>query len=213
MAKQGKNGTFTGKMGNLVGSTWNGIPYVKKRPQWRGRYKPTEKQLLNQAKFRFAMKQMREFRELLNLTVEFETGQSSSSSAMRTLLNEAIVGVHPDLALDYSRLLLAKGTLLPEANVHVESTEAGILKYTWTDEVSKSDHSRFGPDHAMMIACWAEGPETWYELNGARRWKLSAEMKLPEFFSGKTLHTWLAFRSPDFKLKSNSVYTGTIAVL
>jgi hypothetical protein len=162
------------------------------------------------------MKQMREFRELLNLTVEFETGQSSSSSAIRSMLNEAITGVHPDLVLDYSRLLPAKGTLLPETNIHVESTETRILKYTWTDEISMADHSRlYRGDHAMMMACWEEGPEReiWYDLNGSRRHTLSAEMKLPEFFSGKKMHTWLAFRSPDFKLKSNSFYTGEVTVL
>jgi hypothetical protein len=208
MAKLLGKPQFSGRTGNLVHATWNGKPYVRMRPQWRGKYKPTPAQVLNQQKFKFAMLLMRDFRDLLKLTVEFETGQSASSSAMKVFLNEAITGVHPELTVDYSKLIVAKGSLPPATSAQVESVDPGILKFSWTDGADKVNlHSA---DHVIMVAYNAKTTEIWWELNGPRRSQLKSEMKVPDVWRGEDLHTWVAFRSIDFKLKANSVYAGVV---
>jgi hypothetical protein len=208
MAKLLGKPQFSGRTGNLVHATWNGIPYVRMRPQWRGKYKPTPSQILNQKKFKFAILLMRDFRELLKLSVEFEIGQSATSSAMKVMLNDAIQGVHPDLSVDFSKLIVAKGSLPPATGAQVKSEKTGILKYTWTDE---TDESRFyNVNHVMMVAYNAKTTEIWYELNGPWRKSLAAQMKVPDDWRGEELHTWIAFRSTDFKLKANSAYTGVV---
>ena len=209
MAKLLGKPQFSGRTGNLVHATWNGRPYVRMRPHWKGRYKPTPAQILNQKKFKYAMLLMRDFRELLKLTVEFEIGQSTSSSAMKALLNDAIVGVHPDLSVDFSRMQVARGSLPPATNAKVESTGTG-LKFSWADETERD--KEYFLSHSILVAYNPETNDVFYELNGPIRTRLSGEMNIPEFWRDKELHTWISFRSVDFKLKANSVYTGVITV-
>ncbi len=198
---------FSGKLGNIVYVTWKGKAYARIAPSWRGKYNPTEKQVQNQERFRFAMKLLRDFREMLNLTIEEEPRQTMSSAAMKTLLNGAIVGTHPEFSVDYSKLVVARGSLLPATNAAVESTGTG-LKFTWTDETG--DNSSY--NNAILIACEPRCQEMFYELNGPYRQDLAGELPIPEKWHDVELHTWIAFRSRDFKLKANSVYTGLIRV-
>jgi hypothetical protein len=209
MAKLLGKPQFSGRTGNLVHATWNGKPYVRMRPHWKGRYKPTPAQILNQKKFKFAMLLMREFRDLLKLTVEFEIGQSASSSAMKVFLNEAITGVHPELSVDYPKLIVAKGSLPSATSALTASVDPAMLKFSWTDETDRIHQLHF-TNHVMMVAYNEKYSEIWYELNGPRRMNLQAEMKVPEAWRGDELHTWISFRSTDFKLKANSVYTGLV---
>ena len=208
MARIKKRGQFSGKMSNVVFATWNGIEYVRAPPTWKKKYKATPKQLLNQQKFRFGMKLVNDFRELLFLSVEFEKGQSSASSAMRTLLNDAITGVHPNLSVDYSKMLVAKGSLPPVTGATVESTGTGI-KFSWTDETDTVHRYHYQNNSILVVYC-PDTNDVFYDLNGPKRFLLSGELKLSDYWKGKLLHTWLAFRSADSKLKSNSVYTGEL---
>ncbi len=210
MARVKKKGQLSGAVGTVVFSSWNGIDYVRSPPSWKKKYKATPNQILNQQKFKFAMKLMRDFRVLMNISVEFEKGQSSLSSAMRSLLNEAIIGVHPDLSVDYSKLLVAKGTLPPPVEATVESTGTGI-KFIWTEETEHyyyKDHSLY----CILVAYHPETEQLFFEFNGPRSSLRSGELKIDDFYWDKELHSWLAFRSVDSKLKSNSVYTGVIKV-
>src|SRR5690349_18847641 len=54
MAKynQGPTGSFSGKIGPVVGSSWNGIPYMKSKPIRTA--KATKGELANRAKFKIA---------------------------------------------------------------------------------------------------------------------------------------------------------------
>jgi len=209
MAKINKDGHPIGKLANVVYTTVNGVRVVRSRPVWRGRYKPTAKQIQNQKKFKFAMMQMRNFRDFLKLTIETEPGRTINSAAMRTLLNQAIVGVHPDLSLDCSRMMVAKGSLPPATGGRVEATEPGILKFSWTDE-TESGKGYAWANNSFLIAYDPVTQEIVAELNGPTRRMLSGELKIPGFLCGIDLHCWIAFRTIDFKLKSDSVYVGVV---
>ena len=56
--KQGAFGGFTGKVGNLVGCTWKGIPYMRTRPANMTNPR-TEKQQGQRSKFQVALNFLR----------------------------------------------------------------------------------------------------------------------------------------------------------
>ncbi len=208
MAKLLGKPEFSGKLGNFVYATWKGKPYVRLAPSWRRKYVPTEKQEQNQKKFKFGMLLLRDFRELLKMTLEVKKDETVTSSSMKSILNDAIVGVHPDLSVDYSKMVIARGSLPPATGATVESGES-VLRYTWTNE-TPSDSNGYHYNHAIFIACEPVSTDLWYELNGPRRNDLSGEMAIPKNWKGVELHTWIAFRSRDFKLMANSVYLGKV---
>ena len=215
MAKLSPNSPikFTGKLSNVVASNWNGITVLKGAPNWHKKYKATPKQQLNQGKFRFANSLVhRIFRELIDLTVQKETGQTRHSLIMRELLNNALIGPWPDSFMDYSKLRLALGTLPPANAPEVKAVEGGTIewewKYNWRDYPRSSD---YGKNHSMLIA-FAEDPgKLCYDVHGARR-QLAKTSLQTTFKKGEEVHTWISFRTGDFGMKADSVYTGKVKI-
>ena len=210
----GNNGlsNFSGKFGTIVGGSWNGIQYIRCRPDYK-KHKPTEKQILNQQRFRFANSLVHEFREFFYLSFEKEFGQSQASSAMKCLLNGVIVGEHPNLSVDYNKLLVAKGSLPAAAEAVANSGEPGMINFSWVDNSNHIEPGKYPwTHHSILVAYSEEMKELMYDLNGPRRAVGAGSLKIPAFF-GKEVHTWISFRSADHQLKANSVYTGLIEVI
>jgi hypothetical protein len=201
---------FSGKIHNVVIAKWNGITYIRGLPSDIRPKKRTERQLINQERFKLANHLVTLFRPLFKVSIEQEIGQSASSSAMSAMLRHAITGEYPNLSLDHSRLLVARGSLPPATNARCESTEAGVLKFDWTDETNATSKMyEYYLNHAVLVA-YCDGA-VYFDLNGVNRSRLSGELKYPSL-SGKKVHTWIFFRNDDFKLKSDSVYTGEVEV-
>jgi hypothetical protein len=201
---------FSGKFSNVVGATWNGISYIRAAPHWKGGYKPTAKQIANQQKFRFAMEQLKHFRRLFELTIEKQDGQSRASQAMTAMLRDAITGAHPDLAMDYSRMLVAKGSLAPALEASANSAGAGTISFQWShDPDVKKSNERF--HQAMFVAYLGENEGVYHYLHGPYRRENRWEWQIPSL-AGKSVHTWMSFRSMDMRMIANSVYTGVVKV-
>ena len=204
--------TFKGKLSNVVGVEWNGLFVLRAAPQWKKKYKPTQKQVVNQARFRFANAFVKDFKFLLDRTVEKEIGQTRASSVMQTLLREAIVGQYPDFQLDYSRVPVARGTLLPAASPVATPLPGGDIEFRWEDDSDKYAASRqYTYNSAMLIAIREDRNKVAYELYGPSRNAKSATLR-GSFKKGDKVHTWISFCSGDFLLKANSVYAGMITI-
>ena len=201
---------FSGKIHNVVIAKWNGITYIRGLPDNIRPKKRTERQELNQERFKLANHLVTLFRPLFKVSIEQVVGQSASSSAMSSMLRNAITGVYPNLSLDHSRLQVARGSLPPATNARCESIEEGVLRFHWTDETNaNSKLYDYNLNHAVLVAN-CDGA-VYFDLNGVIRGMLSGELRMPTL-SGKKVHTWIFFRSDDFKLKSDSVYTGEVVV-
>jgi hypothetical protein len=198
---------FSGKISNVVVAQWNGITYIRSLPTQSKKRKPSEKQLHNRLRFQIANQVVTIFRSLFKLSIEEVKGQSASSSAMSKLLQDAIT---PGLDIDFSRLMVSRGTLPPATGAKVESIEPGVLKFQWTDEVSVNNKKKdYDKNQVLLVAYIQNEGQLFYDLHGVKRSTLSGELKI-EGHSGKKLHTWICFRSDDFKLKSDSVYVGQV---
>lgn len=138
MAKfiNGAIGTFSGKVGSIIGSSWRSIPYM--RGLSKKRTKPfTEAQLAQQRRFGL----MGEF--LLPLKGLLEIGLANVDDSRATLFNRAmalnlpaVTGTYPDFDIDYSRIRFSKGGLLPLRNVAV-TPGTGSVTITWNPAVNR----------------------------------------------------------------------------
>lgn len=213
MAKYAKGilGSFSGAVGNIIGATWNGIPYMRSKPA-QVNDRNSEKQRAQRQRFQLIMRFLRKARPVIE--VGFANGaayQTPLNRAASYNLRNAIAGEYPDQEIDYTRLFLARGDLTPPDQASVESTAAGEVTYTWAD--NSESGSAQPDDTAIVFAYSPEKEEVVYRVEGAaERQDGSYTLNLPSGLQGEAVECYLAFVAPDNRIASDSMYLGSVTV-
>ncbi len=201
-------GRITGKVGDLIYSTRNGINYVKQVPQ-KSLKAPSEKQLIQCKKFAMVMHFLSPLKKLLNESYRNNPTRTGLHNAMKKNLTESITGEYPCLNLDYSKVSLVLGRLyMPHAEMvyDVKSNEL-LLCY----ECHHSHNAYLNDELIALIYC-PELPQYWHKINtGLQRFEQIGSFKLPNEVIGHEIHIWLYFRSEMLEQFSNSVYIGKVS--
>jgi hypothetical protein len=130
---------------------------------------------------------------------------SAFNKAFSYNIKNAITGVAPNLAIDYSMARISRGDLLNAESPAVSSPATGVLQFTWNDNSGRG--SAKATDKAF-VAVYQEGIANWeYRLDIATRNQAKCEMIMLNF-PGKPVHTFIGFISADGKDASDSLYTG-----
>jgi hypothetical protein len=203
-------GGFSGKVGTVVGGTWRGIPYMRSLPKFKKNRTLTPAQQLQQAKFALATEFLSAFTALVNVSFQRSAGQTAPNVALSHLLTQAIGGIAPNLSVIPGLVMVAKGSLKKADNPVTDSIVAGKLRFSWTDNTGLGNAT--GMDKAILVAYEPVSGDVQFTVNGADRSSGVAELDTPQF-SGRQVHTWISFRSPDGRLKADSFYTGMVTVL
>jgi hypothetical protein len=209
--KDGLLGAFSGRAGNIVGSTWRRIRVVKAAgPSTRVNDSPA--QVVQQARFSLAFRFVRTMSDLFGFTFKnFADEMTPQNYAMKLVVNEAVTGDYPNFSIDYSMVRISQGSLKPEKKQSIAlSVAAGILTWRW-NFVQKT----FGPlatDKTILVAYCPALDELEAVDLGPDRSTNTATLNVTSFV-GQTVETWIAFMSADKKKFSDSVYTGQIAVV
>lgn len=199
----GVNGQIQGKVGNMIGSSRNGIPYVK------GPYKnrtPTvsEKELLNRKKFAAAQAWLA---PIVGFVREGFRGYNQRSqgfvAAKSWILKNGFTGHVEDLRIDPALVKVSSGDLPNPENIAVEFTETGNLKFTWNpvyvDLLDK--------DQIMMLAYDTENAFAIYVTTGQLR-ITGVDILDMKQSTGRNYHVYAAFNAADRSRQSDSVYLG-----
>ena len=201
-------GKITGKVGDLVYSTRNGINYVKQAPE-KSLKAPTEKQQIQWKKFGMVMHFLSPLKKLLNESYRSNPKRSGLQNAMKKNLIESITGEYPHLELDYPKVSLISGRLwMPRVEmVYVENSNDLLLCY----ECHHSHNAYLNDELIALIYC-PELPQYWYHINtGLQRFEQIGSFKIPNEVIGHEIHIWLYFRSEMLDQFSNSVYVGKVS--
>jgi Family of unknown function (DUF6266) len=212
MAKlySGINGPFSGKVGTVVGYLYKGIPVMRGLPD---RTKPsTPNELNQQARFRLMNNFLTNLNDLLNVTfAHLAVRMTGRNKAFSYNLKNAITGVRPNLAIDYSMALLSRGDLPGAESPSVTSPSSAALEFSWTDNSGKG--KAFGTDK-VFVALYHPETGYWYdEMDLATRADGKCKLELQkENFAGKTVHVYMGFMAADGKDASDSVYLGAVNI-
>jgi hypothetical protein len=211
MARPGKGilGDFSGKVGTVVGSSWRGIPYMRSLPSRKKNVKLTEAQQLQQAKFALATSFIGAFTPLFETSFQQTAGQTGRNAALANLVTQAIGGVYPNLLIEHSLAMVAKGSLKKADNANADSPAPGKLRFSWTDNTGLGNAT--ANDKAILVAYCPETNDVAFTIEGGIRQTGEFELDVPSF-SGKQVHTWISFRSAKGKLTADSVYAGAVTV-
>ena len=123
-------GEFRGKVGSVVGSSWNGIPVIRKVPvRKETEYSDLQKQ--QWAKFRLMTGFLRPLTELFNQTFKNSAVGMTCYNKAFSENSQAITGEYPAISIDYPQIVLSKGRLPYGEPPTISSPEEGKLLLTW----------------------------------------------------------------------------------
>jgi hypothetical protein len=201
---RGPNSPVIGKIGEVVGSSYKGKLYAKATPV-RKKKGTTPKQDAQHMRFATINRLMAPFRKLLNITFlngdPLTTGVNNATSHNFKLV---LTGEYPDITVDYSKLVVAKGPLHAADTASVTRTDT-LLKFSWTSTFEAgSDEEK---DLAVLVVYCPELKKCRFNIGPVNRAAGEATIDASTY-KGREVHTWLAFVSEDQTLASDSVYTG-----
>lgn len=184
-------GPFTGKIGGVVGSSWRGIPVLKIAPKETTK-KPSAAQLLQRAKFSFAMAFLHPIKPFLaDRFGKMEGSKSPFDLALSYHLKEAIVVEDAMLLMNYPKVCISKGHLrgleVISATVNLENT----LILQW---VNNSNQSFASPGDMLTVALYVPSVAAFFFFeNCALRQDTMVQLSLPEEATNTEIHFWGMF--------------------
>ena len=206
ISENGMFGANKGKVGKLVYYQRNGKDIV--RTIGRNLNPPSEAQLRS----RMEMKVASAFSKVVKpfITYGFAAhivGKDLSQFNVSTgyIKNNALMGEYPDISVDYEKVVLSEGPLLPANEAAVAIVPEG-LEYSWY--VAENTPWPDNTDQVMVLAYFPGTENVLYNLFGPDRTAGKALLKISEPLLGEYFETYIAFISADRTKVSDSVYTG-----
>lgn len=202
----GINGGFFGKVGNIIGSKWKGIYYMRGRAD-PVRRKPSDKQREQREKFRFSSDFLQSIAPVIQIgfrSVEFK--RSALNAALSDFMRNALEGEVPALSINYRRLSIARGTLLDVDNARVEAGEESLI-FHWRNNSAEGNADE--SDEVLLTAV----SDTHYPVYSIGRFTRADEEGTMQIFGvepGTTFHCYIAMASVKHEKVTNSKYLGEI---
>ncbi len=118
--KKGILGGFSGKVGNVIGSSWKGISYMRSIPQ-KVNNPQTPKQEAHRKKFKLILDYLKPLSSILELGFQdYTQRQTGLNAALSHNIKNAISGTSPNWQINKHELLIARGTLTPIERIHFQ---------------------------------------------------------------------------------------------
>ena len=207
--QKGILGSFQGKVGTVVGSSWKGIDYMKSASK-KTTKPPTDRQVAQRAKFAFMGNFITPVSVLLKLAFKESTAKMTEiNSAFRYNIKNAVTGIYPAFAMDYTKVLLTKGQLHNAINPTATAIGGGVVDVKWTDNsgIAMSNAT----DKCIIVVYCPELHSFVYTTGGANRSAGEDKLNVGNF-TGKTVQTWVGFISADKREAATSIFTGQLVI-
>lgn len=205
--KNGLHGPVTGKVGNVVYSTWNDQNVVKSAPVRTAPF--TEKEEINHWRFAKAQDWIRPIGSFLKIGFRNHTPTSKGMNAAKSyLMKNAFPKEGWNSRIIPSLVMVSAGTLALPDDIQVSIDESALLTFTW-NPVSGQDQAPL--DQVMLMAYNVEAEDARISLGGNFRKSGTASLDLSHSTPGEH-HLYLAFVAHDQSRQSNSVYLGEVTV-
>lgn len=210
--KNGALGSFKGKVGNIVGSYWRGIPYMRSVPEHVSDPN-TPAQQIQRARFGLMMGFLKKIKPVLKAGFETESNQRTAfNSAASFNLKNAVTGDTPEnLQIDFAALTVTRGPLTPVDSASFVSENAGEVVINWQSDTTFGSAS--ADDEAIILLYNTTKDRALYIVEeGPKRSEGTYTLTLPAVYEGDNLEGYLSFVRPDASEASDSTYLGSLTV-
>lgn len=210
MAKfiNGANGTFSGKVGSVIGSSWRGINYLRGLGK-KSKIPATELQRLQRDRFALLVKFMAPLTELLNKGFAGRNLKVATafSYAVKHNFYGGVVGMAEPLELNYAAFQLSDGNLFKPRGAKADVT-ANELTVSWNPKETEFNGKLTDNAHVLIynvtqdLFFTPDAPAT--RADGA------AIATLEDMEAGDLGHAWMFFTDADGKGVSKTAYAGEL---
>ncbi len=209
--KQGILGGFSGKVGTVIGSSWKGISYMKGRSQHVNNPR-TEGQLDQRNKFVLALTFLQPVVPYIRIGYKTQADkQTEFNAAMSYIIKNAITGSSPDYSLNYSAILVSRGSLTQVANATATlGSDNKSVRFNW--EPNSGTGTAVHTDLAMPFIYNKTKHESVYDTNLYNRQIGSLTMQLPVNWAGDKVEVYFGMASVDGKNVADSIYLGELTI-
>lgn len=158
--KNGPNGSFSGKVGSVVGYKWKGIDVIRGLPR-KSKKPRSEARLANEQAMKLIMGVLKPLKLLIRMGFRYAAeplNMSAFNLALSVNKKKAIKGQYPDLEIDWNNLQISQGDLAGVKNLTAEWTDAG-LRVSWAKDIGNA------PGHAtdlLSIAVYWSAKDFWH---------------------------------------------------
>ena len=179
--KQGILGGFSGQVGTVVGSSWKGIAYMRGKAQ-HVKNPRTAGQTYHRDAIKAVTMALRPINSTLRITfAEYAKKMSAFNKAVSINYHEAIVDDNGIPKVDYSKLILSKGTLKAFRSLFIEDYSGNGNYYVSTI----MDHSQLPEFDGLIFFIYDGEDGIWF--SGIIKEHYDAGETL-EFSGGMPLH-------------------------
>lgn len=200
--KKGIQGPVTGKFGSIIASSWREVDYFKSVSK-KSKKKPSEKQLLNRARFKLVHEFLARVNQSVQMAFISDPGKRTGRNAAQSyILNNACMLSDKGWELDYSKVLISFGTLPTVKDATVEAIQDGVA-IRW--------NKKAGNKEQMIIFLIDPQEAEWFEIVAeVNRSTGEYILDLGDTEITFNFHVYIGTVSIDRKRASNSLYLGCI---
>lgn len=207
---QGITGGFSGKVGTVIGGSWNGVDYMRGIPAHMDNPK-TVAQQNQRAKMTTIVRFLRPMTEFLRIGFKKQAVKMSAFNAATSWnLAHALNGAYPEFEIDYSQVMVSQGKLPGAQSPQVSYAGNGRLTFIWED--NSMDKGALPDDRVLLLVVDPEIGQVETIMGGNLRMDGSQEIILPPHFSGMEVQCYIAFRNAKQTEISDSRWAGSVVV-
>jgi len=216
--RTGMLGPISGRIGNVVGGSWNGIDYLRSMPA-EVRQPGSESQTNQRLKFKTVSNFISPMREVIAIGFKaYAVRMTAMNAAFAYNYKNALLENSGEYSIDYPNALISRGVLNGAETPEVVSSGAGVLALSWADN---SDSGAAAATDTLFYAVFNHNRQTAvYQLNAANRSDSGISVNVPAAWAGDTVHCYLGFISVSTLLGSSrrislsdSTYAGSLVVV
>jgi Family of unknown function (DUF6266) len=206
---KGANGAFSGKVGSVIGSSWRSVDYLRGLPK-KSSKPSTDLQLAQRAKFALAALYLSPIKDILN--IGFKDKQLNKitgyNAAVKIFLNQAVGGSYPDFVIDFSQVVISKGSLSVFHGLDA-SLQGADLVLNWQSILNR--YNSF-TDDSLTVVLFNATKSMYLVYEEAQRAALTYTAVIGAGFSGDVFHGWAFAVKRDAMAVANSQYLGTYTI-
>jgi len=202
----GITGPIRGKIGNIIGSTWKGMPYLKLRPERR---KPAgAKEMANRNKFAMSQSWLKPIKAFVRCGFKGYSDRVEGFTAAKSyLLKNAFEGQGSSMVINPALMKISIGNLPLPGDITAAKLTPSQLQVSW--DTSDFSGNRF--DQVMLLAYDIETGRAVFNTTGQFRNVGADTLHIEPASPERTYHIYVAFVAADRSRQSDSVYLGTIS--
>jgi len=199
----------SGRTGRIVVANVFGNEITRIRPKKRTS-PPTAKQLMVQNRMKRCAEFMQSYKAYACRHFGNRSGMKSIYILAMTNLMEnfKINYIDSIITPDYTAISFSRGNLLAPVPLTLNLASASTLEISWQDNAAGNADRK--DDFAQILLAAESENLSFFVENAAKRSDASYTVNLPVNFQTKPLHIWMAFRTEDGDMVSNSQYAGRI---